>query len=152
METGIEPIRYQTKYRKIVHQMLPSKKPLVAIIAELLRCYVRNEAKTLLYIHSAIFIDVVLCSLNQVKIWNSGFTFTWETNVRKVIEKKVKKESVKKKWEKRRMKKVRKESEKRKWRNRVREKSEKRKGGKKWEKIEKVKKKWENNWEKMMDE
>ena len=55
-------------------------------------------------------------------------------------------------YEKRRMKKVRKESEKRKWRNKVREKSEKRIGGQKLEKIEKVKKKWENNCEKMMDE
>ena len=81
MVTGIELIRYQTKYRPNDHQKLPSKKPLAALIDELIRCYVRNKVNTLLYIHSAIFIDVALCSLNQLKIRKSVFTFTWSNSL-----------------------------------------------------------------------
>ena len=139
------------KYRKNEHQKLPSKKPLVAIINEFLRCYVRNEAKTLLYLHSAVFIDVVLCRLNQLKIRNSGFTFTWETNVKKEIEKKVK-ESVKiNVWKEKNEK-----SEKREWEKKGKKQSERKKWeAKRWAKVEKKwerEKKWENNCEKMMDE
>ena len=76
MVTGIEWIRYQTKNRPNEHQKLPYKIPLVAIIDEFIRCYVRNKANTSLYIQSAIFIDVALCSLNQLKMGKSVFTFT----------------------------------------------------------------------------
>ena len=141
----------EKKYRKNEHQKLPSKKPFVAIINEFLRCYVRNEAKTLLYLHSAVFIDVVLCRLNQLKIRNSGVTFTWETNVRKEIEKKVK-ESVKiNVWKEKNEK-----SEKREWEKKGKKQSERKKWeAKRWAKVEKKwerEKKWENNCEKMMDE
>ena len=44
MVTDIELIRYQTKNRPNEHQKLPYKIPLVAIIDEFIRCYVRNKA------------------------------------------------------------------------------------------------------------
>ena len=126
------------------------KKPFVAIINEFLRCYVRNEAKTLLYLHSAIFTDVVLCRLNQLKTRNSGFTVTWETNVRKEIEKKGKKESVKiNVWKEKNEK-----SEKREWEKKVKKQSERKKweanrwakNGKNWESEKKSEKITVRKW------
>ena len=59
MVTGIELIRYQTKYRPKEHQKLPSKKQLVTIFDELIRRYVRRKLNTL----RSYYIDLSIYSI-----------------------------------------------------------------------------------------
>ena len=65
MVTGIDLIRAQTKYRPKEHQKLPSKKPLVATIDELLRYDVRTTINTLICLFIRCFMTIYsqFCSI-----------------------------------------------------------------------------------------
>ena len=56
MVTGIELMRYQTKYRPNEHQKLPSKKPLVAMYVSMLIRFLIEVANTLLTVEMNRFI------------------------------------------------------------------------------------------------
>ena len=60
MVTGIELIRYQTKYRPNEHQKLPSKKPLVALITVILVRYL-----TLLYL--VVFLHCIMIKRDGIE-------------------------------------------------------------------------------------
>ena len=74
MVTGIEMIRYETKYRPNEDQKLSSKKPLVMIAVILIRCYIRTILNTLICLFIRCFISI--WTMNWTVSERVFYTFT----------------------------------------------------------------------------